>query len=232
VIALGSLLIQVFGLAGIGQAVFVGLAAITMTVGNLQALGQRNLKRMLGYSSVAQLGTIIVGIAAGTMAGLEAVVFYMIAYALTNIGAFAAIAALKDGGVSEDLEAYRGLAKRTPATALLLTLFLLSLAGVPLLAGFVGKLFVFKSAVDAGLISLALIALVNTVIAYFYYTRVIVRMWLMEADGGSAPVTVHGLAMSALVVAAVGVLVLGLLPGPFLDYISGALDSVKLIGSR
>ncbi len=227
VIALGNLLTQALGLeaiSGVWQQALIWLAVLTMTVGNLQALNQRNLKRLLGYSSVAQLGTIIVGLAAGTLAGFQAVILYALGYAFTNIGAFTSIAALRDAGVGEEVDDYAGLGKRQPQAALLFTLFLLSLAGVPLLAGFAGKLFVFKSAVDAGLIVLATIAVLNTVIAYFYYFRVIVKMWLQPAADEAQPVNVNAIAMTALALGVIGVLVIGTFPGPFLEAIATALE--------
>lgn len=234
VIALGVLLTQVFSISGaqsVLQTALVWLAALTMTVGNLQALGQRNLKRLLGYSSVAQLGTIIVGLAAGSEAGFGAVIFYAIAYAITNIGAFTSLALLRDAGVSEELRDYTGLGRRAPQAALLFTAFLLSLAGVPLLVGFAAKLFVFKSAVDAGLLVLALIAVLNTVIAYFYYFRVIITMWLYaptEATGETR-LRVNTVGMTALAIGVAGVLLLGILPSPTLNVIMGALEPLQTL---
>ena len=228
VIALGNLFTQVFRLDVVGaapQQALVWLAALTMTVGNLQALRQTNLKRLLGYSSVAQLGTIVVGLAAGTVAGFGAVIFYALAYAITNIGAFTCLELLRNAGVREELESYTGLGKRSPFAAFLFTLFLLSLAGVPLLAGFAGKLFVFKSAVDAGLLTLAVVAVLNTVIAYAYYLRVVVAMWLNPADEGAWAVNVKTIGLVALGMAALGVVLVGTFPGPTLGVVETALGS-------
>ncbi len=229
VIALGNLFTQVFRLDVVGaapQQALVWLAALTMTVGNLQALRQTNLKRLLGYSSVAQLGTIVVGLAAGTVAGFGAVIFYALAYAITNIGAFTCLELLRNAGVREELHAYTGLGKRSPFAAALFTLFLLSLAGVPLLAGFAGKLFVFKSAVDAGLLTLAVVAVLNTVIAYAYYLRVVVAMWLSPADEGAQAVDVKTIGLVALGVAALGVVLIGTFPGPTLGVVETALAPI------
>ncbi|HEX7021633.1 MAG TPA: NADH-quinone oxidoreductase subunit N [Trueperaceae bacterium] len=232
VIALGSLLAQVAGsavVAGVLQHALVWLAALTMTVGNLQALRQRNLKRLLGYSSVAQLGTIIVGLAAGSDQGLVAVIFYAVAYALTNIGAFTSLAVLRDAGLPEELTAYRGLGRRVPQAALAFTIFLLSLAGVPLLAGFAGKLFVFESAVGAGLLLLALVAVLNTVLAYAYYFRIIIAMWLAEPEGDETLLSVGPVGMTALALGALGVLLLGTFPAPTLQLITDALEPVRSV---
>lgn len=230
VIAFGSfftLVLDIPDVARVWQGVFLWLAILTMTVGNLQALRQTNLKRLLGYSSVAQLGTIVVGLATGTIEGFGAVVFYAVAYAFSNIGAFTSIAVLRDAGVRETLAAYQGLGRRAPQAAFLFSIFLFSLAGVPLLAGFAAKLFVFKSAVDAGLMVLALAAVLNTVLAYVYYFRVIITMWLVEPEEEQASHPVGQVALAALTVCVLGVLLLGVLPGPALDFIAGALEPLR-----
>lgn len=241
-IALAHLVTKVFNLDGLELVLthaFAYLAALTMTIGNLQALGQNNLKRLLGYSSIAQLGTITVGIASGSIQGYAAIMLYGIGYVFSNIGAFTVIATLADNGIAPIIDKYKGLGKRQPVIAILFTLFLLSLAGMPLLAGFVGKLFVFKSAVDAGLILLALIAVANTVLAYFYYFRVIIAMWLHESDdsevsseasGGLQPIMGVGTirlqpsVLVALIVSAIGILLIGILPSPLLNSIYQALQ--------
>lgn len=230
VFALGNLLIGVFGFgftSEVWREILAWLAALTMTMGNLQALRQRNLKRLLGYSSVAQLGTILVGLAAGTLQGFGAVVFYGVAYAFTNIGAFTSLSALREGGVREELGSYTGLGRRAPLPAVLFTVFLLSLAGVPLLAGFLGKLFVFSSAVGAGMLLLAVVAVLNTILAYAYYLRVVVAMWL-EPGAEDAVVEVHPLALTALVIGVVGVVLLGMFPTPVLGVIAGGLEPLGL----
>jgi NADH-quinone oxidoreductase subunit N len=230
-IALGGLMLQAFAVPAVLaalQSALVWLAILTMSVGNLQALNQSNLKRLLGYSSVAQLGYVAVGLAAVTPEGLQAVMFYVLAYALANLGAFTAISVLRGRGVGEELDAYRGLGRRQPQVALLFTLFLLSLAGVPLLAGFAAKLFVFGSAVNAGLYLLAAVAIFNTVLAYFYYLRVIVRMYLdAPAEGATGRLEVGGMALTALALAAVGVVVLGVFPGLALGPAAEALAALQ-----
>ncbi len=246
-IALANLVTKVFSLEGLELVLthaLAYLAALTMTIGNLQALGQNNLKRLLGYSSIAQLGTITVGIASGSIQGYAAIMLYGIGYVFSNIGAFTIIATLADAGIAPIINKYRGLGRRQPIIATLFTLFLLSLAGMPLLAGFVGKLFVFKSAVDAGLILLALIAVANTVLAYFYYFRIIIAMWFHESDdalespavsdtildtqhspvNGVGSLRLQPTVLVALIIAAAGVILIGILPSPLLNSIYQALQ--------
>ena len=225
-IALGSFVTQVFAIAGtseLWQKSFMFLAVITMTVGNLQALKQSNLKRLLGYSSIAQLGTITVGLASGTLQGFSAVVLYSISYAIANIGAFTTISALGDAGVKEELDEYEGLGQRNWLTAFLFSIFLLSLAGIPLLAGFMGKLLVFKSAIEAKLVILTFIAVANTLLAYFYYFKVIIKMWLYTATDEPMPTSIHPIATAALIIGVLGIFVIGILPMPFLSGITKAL---------
>ena len=226
VIALGSFVMQVFAIAGaseLWQRSFMILAIITMTVGNLQALKQSNLKRLLGYSSIAQLGTITVGLASGTLQGFSAVVLYSISYAIANIGAFTAISALGDAGIKEEIDEYRGLGQRNWLMALLFSVFLLSLAGIPLLAGFMGKLFVFKSAIEAKLVILTLIAVANTLLAYFYYFKIIIKMWFYPTTDESTSTSIHPMATAALIIGVLGIFVIGVLPMPFLNSITKAL---------
>jgi NADH-quinone oxidoreductase subunit N len=216
VIALVSLLQTAFAAPQVliaWQTALTWLAMISMTVGNLGALQQKNVKRMLGYSSIAQLGYVIMGVVASSSAGTASLILYMAGYALTNIGAFTVVASLRDAGVGEEIEDYAGLIKRSPITAILLVGFFMSLAGVPLFAGFLGKLLVFKSAVDAGLITLTIVAVLNTVIAYYYYFRVIIQATLMEPKTAtSSSFELNPNATLALAVALAGVIFLGVFP--------------------
>jgi NADH-quinone oxidoreductase subunit N len=209
VIALVSLLQTAFAAPQVliaWQTALTWLAMISMTVGNLGALQQKNVKRMLGYSS-------IMGVVASSSAGTASLILYMAGYALTNIGAFTVVASLRDAGVGEEVEDYAGLIKRSPITAILLVGFFMSLAGVPLFAGFLGKLLVFKSAVDAGLITLTIVAVLNTVISYYYYFRVIIQATLMEPKTStSSSFELNPNATLALAVALAGVIFLGVFP--------------------
>jgi NADH-quinone oxidoreductase subunit N len=220
--ALGRVALFAFGdLQGDWVWVLAALAALTMTVGNLAALRQTNLKRMLAYSSIAHAGYVLVGLAAGNEAGISAVLFYLLAYAFVNVGAFAVIVAASrfagTAGGGETLDDLLGLAGRKPGLAAAMALFMLSLAGVPPLAGFLGKLYVFSAAVQADLTWLAILGVVNSVISAYYYLRVVVVMYMRE---GVSEVTATPLCPALQVgvgVASFAVVALGLWPAPILD---------------
>jgi NADH-quinone oxidoreductase subunit N len=200
-------------------AVLWVVAALTMTVGNVVAIAQSNLKRMLAYSSIAHVGYMLVGLVAGGVAGAGSVLFYLLAYTFTTVGAFGVITLCERAGAEAvDVGEYAGLGRRQPALAAALTLFILSLIGIPPLAGFVGKFYVFGSAVRAGYLWLALIAVLNSAVAAYYYLRVVVYMYMREPDGAEAASARPSLAGGlALVIALVGVVLLGLRPEPFAD---------------
>jgi NADH-quinone oxidoreductase subunit N len=216
--------------------IVVVLAAITMTLGNLVALTQNNVKRMLAYSSIAHTGYMLVGLAAyaaGRMEGLEGLLFYGAAYSFMNLGAFAVVAALqKRTGVTSNLETFAGLGRREPLLGILMTLFLLSLTGIPPTAGFFAKAYVILAAVqasDAGwtpLGILAVIAVLNAAAAAFYYLRVVVYMFMREPRSEQAPLAHGQLLWGGLVVASVLTIVLGLIPGPFLDIVGRAARAI------
>ena len=200
------------------------LAALTMTVGNVVALSQGNLKRMLAYSSVAHAGYMLVGLAVGGNQGASAVLFYLLAYVFTTVGTFGAITlSERADGEAVDVTDYAGLARRNPVLAATLALFLLSLVGIPPLAGFFGKFYVFGSAVRAGYIWLAVIAVLNSAVAAYYYLRVIVYMYMREAEGASAVYAPSFAGTLALAVALVGIVLLGVMPAPFVDLAQAAV---------
>ncbi len=208
--------------------VVIILAAATMTLGNLVALTQNNVKRMLAYSSIAHTGYMLVGLAAfaaGQSAGLEAVLYYGAAYSFMNLGAFAVLAALqKRRGVTSNLDTFAGLGRREPWLGVLMTLFLLSLTGIPPTAGFFAKYYVILAAVQAGgwVGFLAVLTVLNAVAAAFYYLRVIVYMYMREPQT-EQPALRHGrLLWSGLAVATVLTIALGLVPGPLLDTVRQA----------
>jgi NADH-quinone oxidoreductase subunit N len=195
-----------------------GLAALTMTVGNVVAIAQSNLKRLLAYSSVAHAGYMLVGLAAGGPAGAGAVLFYLLAYTFTTAGAFAVLAlGERAGEEAVDVRDYAGLARRHPGLALILSLFLLSLIGIPPLAGFVGKFYIFSAAVRAGYVWLAVLAVLNSAVAAFYYLRVIISMYMEEPEGEAALLAPSFASGLALTIAVVGVVLLGVMPAPFFD---------------
>jgi NADH-quinone oxidoreductase subunit N len=194
------------------------IAALTMTVGNVVAIAQSNLKRMLAYSSIAHVGYMLVGLVAGGIPGAAAVLFYVLAYAFTTIGTFGVITLCeRDGEEAVEVADYAGLGRRSPLLALVLSLFLLSLVGIPPLAGFVGKFYVFGSAVRAGYIWLAVIAVLNSAIAAYYYLRVIVYMYMREPEAASATYTPSFAGVLALAISLVGIVLLGVAPAPFVD---------------
>jgi NADH-quinone oxidoreductase subunit N len=172
------------------------LAALTMTVGNLAALRQTNLKRMLAYSSIAHAGYILVGIAAGNELGISATLFYLLVYAFMNVGAFAIVIIVGRSAASESrgetLDDFAGLAARRPGSAAAMGIFMLSLAGIPPLAGFLSKLYVFTAAVQADLTWLAILGVVNSVVSAYYYLRIVIVMYMKEGivtQGSAAPLS-------------------------------------------
>lgn len=192
-------------------------AVLTMTVGNVVALAQSNVKRLLAYSSIAQVGYMLVGLAAGLGAGAAAVLFYLVVYAAASLGAFGTILLLtRDGEEAVELGAYGGLAARHPVLALALTVFLLALIGMPPTAGFVGKFYLFSAAIERGLVGLAVLAVLNSVLAAYYYLRLIVYMYMRDPDGAPTVAVVTPAAGVALAVSAWATLQLGIWPGPVL----------------
>jgi NADH-quinone oxidoreductase subunit N len=221
-----ALLVRVFLSAEAGtvaqasafSGILAGLAVLTMIFGNLLAVPQRSVKRMLAYSSVAHAGYLLVGVLSASVAGarekaLAGLLFYLAAYAATAIGAFAVVGALErrsrlDDEPAEawDLERFAGLARRRPALAFAMAVFLLSLAGVPPTAGFVGKLYIFQAAVGAELYGLAILGVVTSAMGVYYYLRVVVYMYMRPAAGESE--TLSSPALTFALAAAVAVVVL------------------------
>ncbi len=221
--ALGRVALYALGdLHGDWVWLLAALAALTMTVGNLAALRQTNIKRMLAYSSIAHAGYILVGLTAGNQLGTSAVLFYLFGYAFMNVGAFAVLIAVGrlEGAArsGETLDGLTGLSARKPGLAVVMALFMLSLAGMPPLVGFLGKLYAFSAAVQAGLIWLAVFGVINSVVSAYYYLRVVVVMFMKEREQPeSAKVPVCPAVQVGLGVAAVMIVVLGLWPAPILD---------------
>ncbi len=196
-------------------SVLVVMAILTMTLGNLVAIVQSNIKRMLAYSSIAHAGYALMGVIA---LNWQSVAFYLLSYVMINIGAFAVIEVIAHRGDRRtEISDYAGIGFKTLGLASALSLFLLSLAGIPLTAGFVGKLLVFKSAWAAGFHALVIVAVINSAISWYYYLRVIVAMFFAEpATGFKSPKLARSL-VTALVLAVLGTLYLGILPGRVLD---------------
>jgi NADH-quinone oxidoreductase subunit N len=206
------------------------LAAITMTVGNLAALRQTSLKRMLAYSSIAHAGYILTGLAAGNQQGFLGALYYLIAYTFMNLGAFAVLQAIQAPGENDVTgEQINGLAARKPGLALLMTIFMFGLTGIPPLAGFFAKLFVFNGAVQAGLVWLAIIGVINSGIAAYYYLRVTVGMYMSEPGPAAARWPRVGWAVyTTVVIAAIGTVVLGLWQFPLMESVLQAVSTLAL----
>ncbi|MBN1688231.1 MAG: NADH-quinone oxidoreductase subunit N [Candidatus Omnitrophica bacterium] len=198
------------------------LSILTMTIGNIVAIAQTNIKRLLAYSSIAQAGYILMGIAVFQKTGLTAILIYLLAYAFTNLGAFIAVIMASNHFKDDYLESYQGLARRSPVLAASMTIFLLSLAGIPPLAGFIGKFFVFSAAIEAKMITLAVAAALNSAVAAYYYFKVIRIMYLVEPtewDQGPLPQPVS--LKIALGLTLAGTVLIGLFPAPFITWIQG-----------
>ena len=197
------------------SVVFEMIAILTMVVGNLIALVQHNVKRMLAYSSVAHAGYALVGLTAGTIAGYDGVLFYLFAYTLMNIGAFAVIAHYETtkGVEVTNLEHFGGLGFKQPILAVLLSVFLFSLAGIPPFAGFAGKYLVFAAAIDQGYVVMALIGILTSAAAAFYYLRVMVYMYFRDAEFDIEPSKPSSIYLGTVVVLALLTLYFGINPG-------------------
>jgi NADH-quinone oxidoreductase subunit N len=197
---------------------FAALAVISMTVGNTAAIPQTNIKRMLGYSSIAQAGYLMVGLAATGFAassstqGQSGLLFFLASYAVTNLGAFIAVIVISNKIDSDLISDYAGMGKRAPLLALALTLCLISLIGIPPAAGFMAKFYIFSAAVKTHLLWLVVLAVLNSVISAYYYLRVVKVMWL-EKPAAEEKIPASALPRLALVLCCAGVLLLGIIPG-------------------
>jgi NADH-quinone oxidoreductase subunit N len=197
-------------------SVLWALAVLTMVIGNVAAIVQSSVKRMLAYSSIGQAGYILVGAVAGDAFSQPAVMFYLLAYAFMNVGAFAVLMAIGgDEGVGDSdptIADLNGLGQRRPLLAGAMAVFMLSLAGIPLTAGFIAKLYVFTAALRAGYGELVVIGVLTSAIATFYYLRIIAAMWMRPAEPGAPPIQLTGLLSTLLVVLVIGTIGLGILP--------------------
>ena len=205
------------------------LALATMVVGNFAALTQSNIKRLLAYSSIAHAGYVLVAVTTHTEVATSAAMFYLAAYAFMNIGAFAVVTHVaRKGEKYVEISDFAGLGVRQPVTALLLTIFLLSMIGVPLTGGFFGKFYIFKAAIDAHVIWLSILGLLNSAVAAYYYLRIIVVMYMHDqpAEAGELPPISSGLG-AALWVSAAGTLFLGIFPSSLLEFAGRSASLLK-----
>ena len=206
--------------------ILAALAAVTMIVGNLSAVAQTNVKRMLAYSSVGHAGYILMGTLAGNSTGsrgVEAMLFYLVAYSLTNLAAFAVLITLeKRGEDAWSIDSFAGLWERQPWLAVAMAVCMFSLAGVPLTAGFIGKFYVFAAAWQAGLVWLTVVGVFTSAISAFFYLRIVVQMFMRSPIGDVRPIVDRGLGIG-IAVATIGIVVFGIIPTPIVDLVQNSL---------
>lgn len=206
---------------GLGESWLWGVqiaAAASMTLGNIVAIAQRSMKRLLAYSGIAQIGNLLIGVAAGNKVGVDSLVFYLVAYLLANIGAFTVVIIYENLTGREGIEDLSGLSRRSPLLGAAMLIFLLSLAGVPPLAGFLAKVYIFTAAVQSHLYVLVGIGLVNFIISLYYYL-VIVRHLYIPQPQDAAPIPLTGSLKAVVYITMAGVVVLGIYPAPVVDLI-------------
>jgi NADH-quinone oxidoreductase subunit N len=192
------------------------MATVSILAGNLMAIPQQNIKRLLAYSGIAHIGYLLMGLAAMSVSGIGMMLFYLAAYMFGNMGAFFVVQAVGDAEGSDAIDSYRGLARRSPVLALALLIFLLSLGGIPFLAGFWAKLFIFWAVIERGTYWLAFVGAVATVIALYYYLVVARRMYIDEPQRPE-PIPVAPVLLVAILICAVGVVIMGAYPAPWVD---------------
>jgi NADH-quinone oxidoreductase subunit N len=203
------------------------VAGLTMILGTVVGVAQSSVKRMLAYSSIAHAGYLLVAVVAGTPSGKAAILFYLVAYAVTNLGAFGVLAALSSADrPHDDVKDFSGLWRQRPGLAALLTVFLLSLGGFPPTVGFVSKWYIFNAAVDANLIGLAILGVLTSVVSVFFYLRIVVQMYMSdEIVPGHRP-AVSSVALAGIVTAMIAVFYLGVLPGRLLSIAAESVASL------
>ena len=206
------------------------LAALTMTFGNLAAIAQRNIKRMLAYSSIAHAGYVLVALAAASQDGTSSAMLYLLVYCVMNVGAFGAIILTRtDDGDTLEIADYAGLGFQKPVLAIFMSVMMFSLAGFPPTAGFIGKFYVFRSAVESGRIWLVVIAAINTAISAYYYLRVVVTMYMKERRVELKVLPYSGYLVIALILATAGVLLIGILPSQIVIPVQEAIKNSVMV---
>jgi NADH-quinone oxidoreductase subunit N len=205
------------------------IAIITMVFGSLVAIAQRDVKRMLAYSSIAHAGFLLTGVIALNKAGLEASLFYLFAYGITTVGAFAIVTLVRDSaGEVTDLNRWKGLGKRSPWVAMAFATFLLSFAGIPLTSGFIGKFSIFSAAYESGARSVVIAGVLSSAIAAFFYIRVIVLMFFTDPveDGTSVEIP-SSLTSITVIFSMIVTIALGVFPAPVLTFISNLATFIR-----
>jgi NADH-quinone oxidoreductase subunit N len=227
--ALARVLAEAFpSLAADWTSLLWAVSILTMTLGNVVAVQQTNIKRMLAYSAIAHAGYILIGLVANTRSGYGAVLFYLVIYAVMNLGALTIVLSLsRQGDKSVNLDDYAGLGQRAPFAAAALSVFLISLAGIPLTGGFIGKFYLFSSALPHYL-GLVIIAVLNSVISVYYYFRVMVFMYMREpSQGEPEPEPINHSVLAIIAICAVGVFWLGIQPSGLLHLASNSVLTLK-----
>jgi NADH-quinone oxidoreductase subunit N len=205
------------------------ISVLTMTLGNFLALAQKNIKRMLAYSSIAHAGYILIGVVAFSQMGGTSVVYYLMAYIMTNLAAFGAVIAYGRVTGSDEIKSYAGLSRRSPALALVMLVAFLSLAGMPPFGGFVAKVFVFTSAIQSQWIWLAVVGVLNSIVGLYYYLTVLKYVYLYRAENEEderKPLPISRPYSMALVILTVGIVVLGVFLSPWYDLATKAAMSI------
>jgi len=205
------------------------IAIVTMLLGSLVAITQRDVKRMLAYSSIAHAGFLLSGVIALNKAGLDATIFYLFAYGVATVGAFAVVTLVRDsGGEVTDLNRWKGLGKRSPFAATSFALFLLAFAGIPLTSGFIGKFSIFSAAYESGAKGVVIAGVLSSAIAAFFYIRVIVLMFFTDATEDGTSVEIPSvLTQATVVISAVVTVALGVYPAPLLSFISDLATFIR-----
>lgn len=226
-----SMLFRVYLLGLRGVVVdYVGIIAylsvFTMTLGNLSALAQKSVKRMLAYSSIAHAGYLLLGFTSLNQIGLGAVIFYLISYTLMNIGAFAIISFFEKDTHSTELSHLSGKGFKHPFLGFMMVIFMFSLAGVPPTSGFAGKFYIFTGVIQSGYVSLAVIGVLNSAISAYYYLRVLVYMYFKDSEEQASTIRISAPQVVAILIAAIGVINIGVLPGKLFDI---AIKSVAFL---
>lgn len=207
------------------QIILVILAALTMTVGNLVAMAQQNIKRMLAYSSIGQVGYLLMGVAALSPLASNGVILHLVGYGVTNLLAFMCVIVFYNATNKEEISDFAGLADRSPFVAMAMSVALLSLAGLPFFAGFTTKFYLFTAAADGGLLWLVGLAITNSLISLYYYMMVMKQMYMVPADDNT-PVSVSMFSRGVLGMLLVGVIVIGIYPGPLVSAIEAATRAI------
>ena len=209
--------------------VLSGIAIVTMLLGSLVAIAQRDVKRMLAYSSIAHAGFLLSGVIALNKAGLDATIFYLFAYGVATVGAFAVVTLVRDSsGEATDLNRWKGLGKRSPFAATSFALFLLAFAGIPLTSGFIGKFSIFSAAYESGAKGVVIAGVLSSAIAAFFYIRVIVLMFFTDTTEDGTGVEIPSILTGATVVIAAAITVaLGVYPAPLLDFITNLATFIR-----